>query len=762
MTAISITPGYPNFSDTDGSSLNDGYVFIGLENQDPITAPTGAFWDKAFQVPADQPLRTSGGYIVRNGTPAAVYTGAAYSILVQNKNLVTVYNAPSAVITNVTNDVEIITQYQGAHATDPIARNDGTPLETGDLYFNTVVNELKVWTGTVWVPAVPGTVSVENFTGTGAQTAFNLATAPVAENNTQIYIDGVYQQKDTYTLAGSTINFSTAPPNLSGIEVVTFSISSLGTTDASNVSYNEGSAGAVNTSVQAKLQENVSVKDFGAAGDGVTDDTAAIQAALDAAKINGDALFFPEGRYIVSSPLILPVKNGTYRVPLYLYGTSAENAPDELGSIIEYTGTSGSLFEGRGVSGTDTRRTQLKVENIQLYGTFTQGSLTNTTVGFNLYASTSLELNNVLVFGFQYGMLIEGGWWYSAINNVKFRQSKTAVKTNGAANGSVFRNCSFANVDDYSVQADYFGFSINFDNCWFEGGGITEVLLTNGGTARIQNSYFETVGTGAVVEMARSAAATGQAPMLYITGCDIQSSGGVDHVVSLYNAAPENANMTAIFSGIWCQLTGKNGFVGASGGTNTIVYELGQINYFNNPVIPLLTPTSNAEEVKVNADGFFAKQATIISATGGVHNLENTSTAVTSGDFFGKINFVSNDASTGASGNVAGIYAKAVSDFGAVDLELYSAPSGAPMVAGLTLGSDGKVYAEIQDFVTKTSGKGLLFSGDSNIIWRAGSGTPEGAVTAPVGSMYTRSDGGASTTLYVKESGAGNTGWVAK
>lgn len=43
-----------------------------------------------------------------------------------------------------------------------------------------------------------------------------------------------------------------------------------------------------------------------------------------------------------------------------------------------------------------------------------------------------------------------------------------------------------------------------------------------------------------------------------------------------------------------------------------------------------------------------------------------------------------------------------------------------------------------------------------------GSGTPEAAVAAPVGVIYLRSDGGASTTLYVKESGTGNTGWVAK
>lgn len=50
----------------------------------------------------------------------------------------------------------------------------------------------------------------------------------------------------------------------------------------------------------------------------------------------------------------------------------------------------------------------------------------------------------------------------------------------------------------------------------------------------------------------------------------------------------------------------------------------------------------------------------------------------------------------------------------------------------------------------------------AKVIWTSGSGTPEGVVTAPVGSLYTREDGGAGTTLYVKESGTGNTGWIAK
>jgi hypothetical protein len=53
------------------------------------------------------------------------------------------------------------------------------------------------------------------------------------------------------------------------------------------------------------------------------------------------------------------------------------------------------------------------------------------------------------------------------------------------------------------------------------------------------------------------------------------------------------------------------------------------------------------------------------------------------------------------------------------------------------------------------------FAGGSNFI-KAGVGSPEGVETAPVGSLYLNLSGGTSTTLYVKTSGTGNTGWTAK
>lgn len=58
---------------------------------------------------------------------------------------------------------------------------------------------------------------------------------------------------------------------------------------------------------------------------------------------------------------------------------------------------------------------------------------------------------------------------------------------------------------------------------------------------------------------------------------------------------------------------------------------------------------------------------------------------------------------------------------------------------------------------------GVIYLNDAKTVGIFhGTGSPEGVVTASVGSTYHRTDGGTGTTLYVKESGSGNTGWIAK
>ena len=96
MTALSIQPAYPLFTDKDGAPLRNGYVWIGAANLPPQTNPIGVFWDAALTIPAAQPVRTINGYPSNNGTPGRLYVNSDYSILVQDRVGTLVYSAPAA------------------------------------------------------------------------------------------------------------------------------------------------------------------------------------------------------------------------------------------------------------------------------------------------------------------------------------------------------------------------------------------------------------------------------------------------------------------------------------------------------------------------------------------------------------------------------------------------------------------------------------------------------------------------------------------
>jgi len=139
-----------------------------------------------------------------------------------------------------------------------------------------------------------------NFTGDGATVNFTLGMEPGGENNTQAYIDGVYQQKDGYNVSGAVLQFSVAPPNLSTIEVMVIEVLPVGATTASQVSFTQaGSTYARN--VQLKLQESISVTDFGADPTGTTDSYTAIVAAIAALPSSGGTLIFPHGTYLTNT-----------------------------------------------------------------------------------------------------------------------------------------------------------------------------------------------------------------------------------------------------------------------------------------------------------------------------------------------------------------------------------------------------------------------------------------------------------------------------
>jgi hypothetical protein len=154
------------------------------------------------------------------------------------------------------------------------------------------------------------TMRYDTFTGDGAETQFTLAADPVTLANLDVAISGVTQVPGSdYSLANGVLVFTSAPPN--GAEILARYGEGLVNVggDSSDIRFLPAGTGAQERTVQDKLRESISVKDFGVVGDGVADDTAAIQAALDyVGSTGGGTVKLPRtsGRYRITSGLKLP------------------------------------------------------------------------------------------------------------------------------------------------------------------------------------------------------------------------------------------------------------------------------------------------------------------------------------------------------------------------------------------------------------------------------------------------------------------------
>ena len=134
-----------------------------------------------------------------------------------------------AVTTNGATTTNAVT-VGGLHinSTDAVEMPTGTDGErpspvAGMFRFNTTSNEFEGYDGTEW-GAIGGTGSSlvqDNFTGNNSTTDFTLSVAPTLEIFTSVYVSGVYQQKDTYSIAGTTLSLSEAPASGDTIEVIT-------------------------------------------------------------------------------------------------------------------------------------------------------------------------------------------------------------------------------------------------------------------------------------------------------------------------------------------------------------------------------------------------------------------------------------------------------------------------------------------------------------------------------------------------------------
>lgn len=154
--------------------------------------------------------------------------------------------------------------------------------------------------------------------------------------------------------------------------------------DATHVSYTPAGTGAVATKVETKLRESVSVKDFGAVGDGSIDDTNALQAAINAAVSRSKSLYLPTGTYKTTSGL-------SFGAPIRIFGDGADVA-SETGTIIKPTQSSGIVLEFTNAAGSFDNG--LILEDFAIIGTGT-----GTAVGLEVNGAvwTNSRIRNITV-----------------------------------------------------------------------------------------------------------------------------------------------------------------------------------------------------------------------------------------------------------------------------------------------------------------------------------------------------------------------------
>ena len=111
--------------------------------------------------------------------------------------------------------IEGVFQQQDAYS---IATSGGTTTLT---FSSAPANGNSILIYSVAAAVSGSNLNIDSMTGDGSDVTLTLTINPVNENNTQVFIDGVYQSKSNYSISGTTLTFSTAPPNGSAVEVMT-------------------------------------------------------------------------------------------------------------------------------------------------------------------------------------------------------------------------------------------------------------------------------------------------------------------------------------------------------------------------------------------------------------------------------------------------------------------------------------------------------------------------------------------------------------
>ena len=226
------------------TSDNDVLTADGKEITDGLGNGSGVSLDTNGNIVAQGTVKAIGG--VRDTSNDLGTSGQVLSSTGSGTNWIDVSSAVDSVngqtgavvlnIDNITDEGSTTTNaitVGGLHvnSTGAVEMPTGTDAQrptavAGMLRFNTDTNGFEGYDGTEW-GAIGGSsgseINIDNFSGNGSTTVFNLSQSVDNENVTQVYIDGVYQQKNTYSVVGAAITFSEAPPTgTNNVEVASF------------------------------------------------------------------------------------------------------------------------------------------------------------------------------------------------------------------------------------------------------------------------------------------------------------------------------------------------------------------------------------------------------------------------------------------------------------------------------------------------------------------------------------------------------------
>lgn len=183
---------FPTFMDTSGQPLDGGYIYIGEPNQNPQTSPASVYWDAAGTIPAAQPLRTSNGFLFRNGTPANVYVADDFSLTVRTSSGTLVYSRLSGNL------------YIGSAAQLTFSQDDTYPE-------GTVGERLKT---EVFVTDDP--YNADPTGTTDSATAINQAWEDLPDGGTLVIPPGTFKLASDFLLAYSGVNGSNKTLDMRG------------------------------------------------------------------------------------------------------------------------------------------------------------------------------------------------------------------------------------------------------------------------------------------------------------------------------------------------------------------------------------------------------------------------------------------------------------------------------------------------------------------------------------------------------------------